>query len=68
MLFLLLRFSFSAHLLLLVRPCDNAIPACSSATTSQLVVSGNSRQCFLGQQPSAVLFRREFNMDRRISL
>eukprot|EP00972_Heterocapsa_arctica_P113746 16438852-Heterocapsa_arctica.AAC.1 len=64
----LLRFCFSADLLLLLPPCDNAVPACSSATTSQLVVPVNSRRCFLGQQPSAVLVRRECIQDRRVCL
>eukprot|EP00972_Heterocapsa_arctica_P043985 6495252-Heterocapsa_arctica.AAC.1 len=37
--------SASAHLLRLLRSCDHEVP----------VVPDNSRPCFLGQQPSAVL-------------
>eukprot|EP00972_Heterocapsa_arctica_P026180 3854487-Heterocapsa_arctica.AAC.1 len=36
MLFRLLRFCFSAPLIILLPPCDNAVPACSSVPSLHL--------------------------------
>eukprot|EP00972_Heterocapsa_arctica_P024951 3678025-Heterocapsa_arctica.AAC.1 len=58
----------SASLLLLLPPREHPVPACSSSTTSQLVVPSNSKLCFLGQQPSAVLVRLEFSLEPSVCL
>eukprot|EP00972_Heterocapsa_arctica_P100707 14847753-Heterocapsa_arctica.AAC.1 len=64
--FFILCFPFP--LLLFLAPRDHAVLACSSSTTSQLVVLGNSRRSVLGHQPSAVLVRLEYSLDRRVCL